>query len=585
MSMGINLQRLRTARAFGSNLWVLVRPYWASEDRWAARGLLGLLVGMNLALVYLNVKFNDWYGVFYDALQNKNYPVYQQQLLVFTGLAVAYIIVAVYQIYFRQMLEIRWRRWLTGQYLADWMSRRAFYRMELKDYGTDNPEQRIQEDMRLLTTNTLQLSLGLLSSIVTLISFLMILWRLSGPFTIKILSLTLTIPGYMVWFAFVYALFGSLLTQRIGWPLRLINFNQQRFEADFRYRMTRIRENAESIALYGGEPDERRNLDGSFGNIWQNWWRLMRRQKSLTWFTSFYGQAAIIFPFLVGAPRYFSGAIQLGGLIQISSAFGQVQGALSWFVDAYPQIADWRATVDRLTSFGAAIERSSEEAATKDTILVGQTGAPALEVSGLELAVPTGRVLLKDVNQRIEAGEKVLITGPSGAGKTTLFRALAGLWPFGRGTVRVPAGAKILFLPQKPYLPLGTLKAVVCYPTAPAQVSDATVHDALDACRLGHLQERLEESQNWSLALSAGEQQRVAFARVLVNRPDWLFLDEATSALDEETERHLYEVLRERLPNATVISIAHRPTVAAFHQRRLQLEPDRQVVIASPIAG
>jgi len=583
--MGINLQRLRTAGAFGSKLWVLVRPFWVSEERWAARGLLALLIAMNLGLVYLNVKFNDWYGVFYDALQNKNYAVYQQQLLVFTYLAVAYIVVAVYQIYFRQMLEIRWRRWLTGQYLADWMSRRAFYRMELKDYGTDNPEQRIQEDMRLLTTSTLQLSLGLLSSIVTLISFLMILWRLSGPFATKILGLTLTIPGYMVWFAFIYALFGSLLTQRIGWPLRLINFNQQRFEADFRYRMTRIRENAESIALYSGETDERRNLDGSFGNIWQNWWQLMRRQKSLTWFTSFYGQAAIIFPFLVGAPRYFSGAIQLGGLIQISSAFGQVQGALSWFVDAYPQIADWRATVDRLTSFGAAIERSSEEAAAKDAILVGQTGGPALEVSGLELAVPTGRVLLKNVNERIEAGEKVLITGPSGSGKTTLFRALAGLWPFGRGTVRIPAGAKILFLPQKPYLPLGALKAVVCYPSAAEGVSDAVVLDALNACRLGHLQERLGESQNWSLALSAGEQQRVAFARVLVNRPDWLFLDEATSALDEDIERHLYQMLRERLPNATVISIAHRPTVAAFHQRRLELEPDRQTITASPIAG
>ena len=581
--MSINLQRLRTARAFGSKLWVLVRPFWVSEERWPARGLLALLIGLNLGIVYLNVRFNEWYGVFYDALQNKNYAVYQQQLLVFTGLAVAYIIVAVYQIYFRQMLEIRWRRWLTGQYLGDWMSSRAFYRMELKDYGTDNPEQRIQEDMRLLTSNTLQLSLGLLSSVVTLISFLAILWNLSGPASVKISRLALTIPGYMVWVAFVYALFGSLLTHRIGWPLRLINFNQQRFEADFRYRMTRIRENAESIALYAGEKDERRNLDGSFGSIWQNWWQLMRRQKTLTWFTSFYGQAAIIFPFLVGAPRYFSGAIQLGGLIQISSAFGQVQGALSWFIDAYPQLADWRATVDRLTSFGAAIERSTEDAAAKDAILVEQTGAPALEVTGLELAVPTGRVLLKNINERIEAGEKVLISGPSGSGKTTLFRAFAGLWPFGRGTVRIPAGAKVLFLPQKPYIPLGSLKAVVCYPGDDDAVSDAAVGEVLDACRLGHLKERLQESENWSLALSAGEQQRLAFARVLLNRPDWIFLDEATSAVDEEMERHLYQVLRERLPNATVISIAHRPTVSAFHQRRLHLEPDRQVITASPI--
>ncbi len=562
---------------------MLVRPFWVSEERWPARGLLAILVGLNLGIVYLNVRFNTWYGVFYDALQTKNYPVYQHQLLVFTILAVAFIVAAVYQIYLRQMLEIRWRRWLTGQYLGDWMSNRAFYRMELKDYGTDNPEQRIQEDMRFITSNTLSLSLGLLSSIVTLVSFLTILWNLSGPLSFKVSGSTFTIPGYMVWVAFVYAFLGSLLTHRIGWPLRDISFNQQRFEADFRYRMTRVRENAESIALYRGEQDERRGLDGDFANIWQNWWKLMKRQKTLTWFTSFYGQAAIIFPFLVGAPRYFSGAIQLGGLMQISSAFGQVQGALSWFIDAYPQLADWRATVDRLTSFGAAIERSREDAAAKNAILVEQNSVPALEVQGLELAVPTGRVLLKGVNERIDAGEKVLITGPSGSGKTTLFRALAGLWPFGSGTVRVPAGAKVLFLPQKSYLPLGTLKAAVCYPGAADSVGDPEVLEILNACRLGHLNERLHESANWSLALSAGEQQRVGFARVLVNRPEWVFLDEATSALDEDTERHLYRLMAERLPRATVISIAHRPSVAAFHDRQMRIDPDRQAITLSPI--
>ena len=579
----INLQRLRTARAFGAKLWVLVKPFWLSEERWPAFGLLAIVVGLNLGIVFLNVRFNEWYGVFYDALQNKNYAVYQRQLLVFTVLAVAFIVAAVYQIYVRQMLEIRWRRWLTSQYLHDWMSNRAFYRMELTDYGTDNPEQRIQEDMRLLTSNTLSLSLGLLSSIVTLVSFLSILWTLSGPTSFTILGSAITIPGYMVWVAFVYALAGSLLTHRIGWPLRIINFNQQRFEADFRYRMTRIRENAESIALYGGEADERHSLDGSFTNIWGNWWKLMKRQKTLTWFTSFYGQAAVIFPFLVGAPRYFSGAIQLGGLIQISSAFGQVQGSLSWLIDAYPQLADWRATVDRLTSFGAAIERSREDATAKDAILVEQNGAPALDLRGLDVAVPTGRVLLKNVNERIEAGEQVLISGPSGSGKTTFFRALAGIWPFGRGTVRTPAGAKMLFLPQKPYLPLGTLKAAVCYPGSANAHSDDSVMEILDACRLGHLRDRLHESTNWSLALSGGEQQRLGFARILANRPNWVFLDEATSSVDEEIERHLYGLVRERLPGAAVVSIAHRPTLAAFHHRRMRIDPDRQAITASAI--
>ncbi len=579
----INLQRLRTARAFGAKLWVLVKPFWLSEERWPALGLLAIVVGLNLGIVYLNVRFNEWYGVFYDALQNKNYAVYQRQLLVFTVLAFAYIVAAVYQIYVRQMLEIRWRRWLTGQYLHDWMSNRAFYRMELTDYGTDNPEQRIQEDMRLLTSNTLSLSLGLLSSVVTLVSFLSILWTLSGPLSFALLGSAITIPGYMVWVAFVYALVGSLVTHRIGWPLRIINFDQQRFEADFRYRMTRIRENAESIALYGGEADERHSLDGSFTNIWGNWWKLMKRQKTLTWFTAFYGQAAVIFPFLVGAPRYFSGAIQLGGLIQISSAFGQVQGSLSWLIDAYPQLADWRATVDRLTSFGAAIERSREDATAKDAIRVEQNGAPALDLRGLDVAVPTGRVLLKNVNERIEAGEQVLISGPSGSGKTTFFRALAGIWPFGRGTVRTPTGAKMLFLPQKPYLPLGTLKAAVCYPGPENAHSDSSVMEILDACRLGHLRDRLHESTNWSLALSGGEQQRLGFARILANRPNWVFLDEATSSVDEEIERHLYGLVRERLPGAAVVSIAHRSTLAAFHHRRMRIDPDRQAITASAI--
>ena len=578
----VNFQKLKDTRAFLGKLWVLVKPFWTSEERWAAFGLLAVVVALNLGIVYLNVKFNDWYGVFYDALQEKKQGVYFEQLRVFTVLAVLFIIAAVYRIYLRQMLEIRWRRWLTGQYLGDWFASRAFYRMELKDYGTDNPEQRVQEDIRLLAGDTLSLSLGLMNSVVTLGSFLAILWRLSGPLSFTLAGTAVTIPGYMVWVAFVYAFGGSLLTHRVGWPLRLINFNQQRYEADFRYRMTRVRENAESIALYSGEADEQRALNGSFTNIWQNWYQLMRRQKTLTWFTSFYGQAAIIFPFIVGAPRYFAGAIQLGGLIQISSAFGQVQGALSWFIDAYPQLAEWRATVDRLTSFGAAIQLSREEARSSDAIAVETSNMPALEVKNLRLAVPTGRVLLKGVNERIDAGEKVLITGPSGSGKTTLFRALAGLWPFGTGTVRVPANAKILFLPQKPYLPLGTLKAVLCYPGSAELISDAAALEILNACMLGHLKERLHESTNWSIALSGGEQQRVGFARILTNGPDWIFLDEATSSLDEDTERRLYALLSERLPDATVISITHRPEVEAFYTRRLHVEPEQQAL--SPIA-
>ncbi|MGH2406219.1 MAG: ABC transporter ATP-binding protein/permease, partial [bacterium] len=471
--------------------------------------------------------------------------------------------------------------WLTRRYTQEWLANQAYYRLELKDYGTDNPEQRIQDDIRLLVGNTLILSLGLLSSVVTLISFLSILWILSGGLNLRSIGLPIEIPGYMVWVAFVYALVGSLGAHRIGRPLAEINFNQQRFEADFRYRMTRIREYSESIALYGGENDESKGLDGSFVNIWRNWWQLMRRQKTLTWFTAGYSQVAIIFPFLVAAPRYFAGAIQLGGLTQTADAFGQVQGSLSWFIDVYPQYAEWRATVDRLTSFGEAIVRVRDDAASPDGIRVEENAARALEVRGLSLALPSGRTLLKDVNERIQAGESVLISGPSGSGKTTLFRALAGIWPFGRGSVRTPADAKVLFLPQKPYLPLGTLKEAISYPASADAVSDAAAVEILAACRLGHLTERLHESANWSLALSAGEQQRIGFARILVNRPDWVFLDEATSALDEDAERFLYRLVRERLPGVTLVSIAHRPTLGEFHGRRLHIEPERQAITAS----
>ncbi len=581
--MMINLQRLRTARTFGGKLWVLVRPYWFSEERRVAWGLLGLVVGLNLGIVFVNVLLNKWNRVFFDALQNKDYATFRAQLLYFTVLAFAYIAMAVYRLYLRQMLEIRWRRWLTRRYAQAWLANEAYYRLEIKDYGTDNPEQRIQDDIRMLAGNTLSLSLGLLSSVVTLVSFLSILWSLSGALSVGIFGTSVTIPGYMVWVAFVYSLAGSWGAHRIGRPLAQINFNQQRFEADFRYRMTRIRENSESIALYGGERDEQDGLDGSFVNIVRNWWSIMKRQKTLTWFSASYGQIAIIFPFLVAAPRYFSGAIPLGGLTQTADAFGQVQGSLSWLVDIYPQFAEWKATVDRLTTFGAAIERATEEAASKDGISLEKNHAPVLEVRGLDLAIPTGRVLLRGVNERIEAGEAILITGPSGSGKTTLFRALAGIWPFGRGTVRTPSEAKVLFLPQKPYLPLGALKEAVCYPGEADGISDASVIEVLEACRLGHLKARLHEPANWSLVLSPGEQQRLGFARVLVNRPNWVFMDEATSAVDEETERHLYGLVRERVRGLTLLSIAHRTTVSAFHHRRLHIEPDKQAVTMVPL--
>lgn len=579
----IDLDRLRTARAFGAKLWVLIRPYWRSEERWHARRLLAALAGFNLGIVYLAVRFNQWNREFFNALERKDYATFRLQLWYFTGLALIYIAIAVYQLYLQQMLEIRWRRWLTHRYWRSWLADEAYYLMQLKDYGTDNPEQRIQEDIRILTDSTLSLSLGLLSAAARLVSFLVILWGLSGALNIQVLSVAVRIPAYMVWVAVVYALAGSLGAHKIGGPLALINFNQQRFEADFRYRMTRIRDNSESIALYRGERNEEDGLDGSFASVWANWWRLMKRQKNLTWFTASYGQLAVIFPFVVAAPQYFSGAVPLGGLVQTAGAFGHVQNSLSWFVDNYTRFAEWKATVDRLITFGEALHLAADDPARRDGIRVEANTAPALEVRGLELTLPTGRVLLRGVNERIDAGEAVLITGPSGSGKTTFFRALAGIWPFGQGTVRTPQGAKVLFLPQRPYLSLGTLKQATCYPSPTDNIPDATVIEVLQACRLGHMKERLLESANWSLVMSPGEQQRLGFARILINRPNWVFLDEATSAVDEETEHHLYELIRERLRGSTILSIVHRNTVSAFHHRRLHIEPQELIIASSPL--
>jgi vitamin B12/bleomycin/antimicrobial peptide transport system ATP-binding/permease protein len=554
--------------------WDIARPYWFSEDRWAARGLFLVVVALNLGIVYINVLLNQWSNTFYNALQDKDYAVFVHQLIRFSWLAGLYIAAAVYQLYLNQMLQIRWRRWLTERYLRAWLTDGSYYRMQLVAGETDNPDQRIAEDIRLLISGTLDLSIGGMRAVVTLVSFVAILWGLSGPLTVPLGSSSITLPGYMVWAALLYAIVGTWLTDWIGRPLVRLNFDQQRYEADFRFGLVRFRENTEGVALYRGEADELRGFRERFEAVVRNWWGIMRQQKRLTWFTAGYAQAAVIFPFIVAAPRYFRGEIPLGGLVQTASAFGQVQHALSFIVSSYTDIAEWRSVVERLVGFERALERVRSQAAAGDGIQRGDGDAARLAVEGVELDLPGGQPLVAGVNLSLARGDTALLSGPSGAGKSTLVRAIAGIWPFGRGDIRVPRDARVLFLPQKPYLPIGTLREVVSYPMPAGGVDDATLRETLEAVGLPELAGRLDEAGHWALQLSPGEQQRIAFARALVHKPDWLFLDEATSAVDEATEARLYRLVRERLAGTTVFSVGHRGTLRPFHARQLVVQPN-----------
>lgn len=562
-------------KSFLRDVWRLVRPYWTSEERFTAWALLAAVIGLTLAMVYMNVQFNTWYNDFYNSLQEKDKAAFWKLMGRFAMLATLYIAMAVYAFYLNQMLQIRWRRWLTDDYLKQWLADRAYYRLQLAGNLADNPDQRIAEDFKLFVDESLTLSLGFLNAVVTLGSFIGILWGLSGPLPIPYGGGEIVVPGYMVWAALLYAIVGTWITHKIGKSLIGLSFNQQRFEADFRFGLVRFRENAEGVALYGGERDEMRNFRQRFGNVVDNWWRIMKRQKILNTFTIGYNQAAVIFPFLVAGNRYFAGTIQLGGLMQISNAFGQVQGSLSWFIGAYASFASWKATSDRLLGFHDAIENARQQAAQAEGVKVIEDGATGLSLENVSLKLPDGSPLLEASNISIAPQESVLIQGPSGSGKSTLFRAIAGIWPFGSGRVHMPKGRSRLFLPQKPYLPLGTLRDVVSYPARDASpYSEEALREALNAVGLPQLSSRLDEQQNWALQLSPGEQQRIAFARALLQKPDWLFMDEATSALDEANEQRLFKLLKERLPQTTMISVGHRSALNEYHARRLELRED-----------
>jgi putative ATP-binding cassette transporter len=569
-----------------SRVWALSLPYFQSEEKWRARMLLAACVGLNLGMVYLMVLFNDWNRVFYDALQDRNAEVFWHQLGVFATLATCFIIVAVYRFYLTQLLQVRWRAWMTRDYLQRWLKGHVFYQLELQSQnGTDNPDQRIQEDVQQFTADTVSLSLGLLDASVTLLSFVGILWGLSGGFSFEVSGETYNLPGFMVWMALAYALAGSLIGHFIGRSMASLNFAQQRLEADFRHHLMRVREYSEAIALDGGGRVERLSLQERFAQVLDNFMRLLRVQKRYTWFSSGYGQAAVVFPLVVAAPRYFSGAIQLGELMQISSAFGQVQESLSWFISNYSRLASWQATTLRLTSFqDQMLAIQVNEVARSEAIT--HTSIHALHTTPLTISLPNGDVLLADTTLNAAAGDTVLIRGPSGCGKSTLLRVLAGIWPHVSSPTHDPRGEPItygpvvlpersVFMPQRPYFPEGTLRQALAYPDSAQNYTDEALKNALHDALLPHLVNDLDVAGHWTQQLSGGEQQRLALARVLLKRPRWVFADEATSALDEAAEKALYEKLLTmvREEGGGLVSIAHRPSVASHHHTVWQFVP------------
>jgi putative ATP-binding cassette transporter len=564
--------RLRSTLA---TIWRLAHPYFYAEDRLAGRILLAAVLVIELATIGINVLINQWNNAFYNALQDYDWDEFVWQLEYFTILAVGFVILKVYQQYLQQWLMIRWRQWMTVQYLERWISNANHYRMQLLGDAADNPDQRIAEDIKSFIDLTLYICIGVLSSVVSFFSFVFILWGLSGDAPLVFFGVNVAIPGYLVWIALVYSVGGTVVTHLIGRALIALNFNQQRFEADFRFNLVRVRENAEQIALLEGEPFERQRLLVRFSSIIANWFGLMSRQKRLTFFTNGFNQVATVLPFIVASPAYFAKLIQLGGLMQIASTFSNLQSALSFFVDVtYLRFAEWRAVIARLEGFDATITQGQAAAIGKPAIEVARAGHNAIKIDDLLVRLPKGTPLVAADDIVIAAGESVLVTGPSGAGKSTLFRAMAGIWPFGSGTIAVPKGAKVMALPQRPYFPIASLAAAVSYPAQPEAFGAERLAEAIAAVGLPALAGRLQEEAHWNRMLSPGEQQRLGIVRALMAAPDYLLLDEATAALDDAAEAALYRLLAERLQGTTIISIGHRATLNAFHRRNLVLMRD-----------
>ncbi|MBI5448393.1 MAG: ABC transporter ATP-binding protein/permease [Gammaproteobacteria bacterium] len=565
---------------FFKRFWRIFRPYWASEEKRTAYGLLVLITLGIVLQVRLNVAFNHFYQVFYDALQSFDSKVIVLQLLKFCVLVTASLLLLGYTAYWMGELIIRWRRWLTFQYLGHWFGKNNYYRLEVLNLNVDNPDQRISEDLNLFPSLTVQLYSAFLHAILNLISFSIILWDISGTPKFHLFHWTILFPGYLCWTALIYAALGTFLTAKIGHHLASLNYMQQQYNANFRFGLARIREFNEQIALFHGRETEKKSLIGTFSFVFNNFIRIIKVQRNLDFFRGGYSIVSGLIGVCAALPLYLARKIKMGVLMQISNAFGQVIDSLSIFINAFNEIANWYSVIYRLTEFEMRMKLADKHEALEHISIVSVPKQTFLQCKDVTITLPSQQPLLTDFNLTIEQGERLLIMGNSGSGKSTLLRFIAGIWPYGQGEVTLPE-AKMLFLPQKPYFPLGTLRAAVCYPSDPDMFSEQDIVQALCQCGLTQYSENLMEVKHWSQSLSLGEQQLLAFARVLLHKPDWLFLDEATSAMDEANERRMYEYVDHCLsPTVTVVSVGHRPSLIAWHHRKLLMVKGREAVLS-----
>ncbi len=571
------MQRFNLSRQFFRDVWYLTKSYWQSEEKKKAFFLLGCIIALTLGVVYMLVLLNQWNNSFYSALQNYDAKKIFDELIHFSWLAAIYILLAVYSYYLQQTLILNWRRWLTTRFIDIWLQNKTYYNLQMFGKDTDNPDQRISEDVRQFVEMTLSFGIGILKAFCTFASFVVILYNLSGSLSFTFMGKTWTINGYMLWASLLYSLIGTYITHIVGRKLVKINFIQQKYEADFRFSMIRLRESAESVAFYRGEAQEGSVFKQRFKMLLDNFWKLVNKQKQLVFLNSGYSQIAIIFPFVVAMNRYLTKEVTLGGLMQVASAFGRVQDSLSYFVDMYSSIAQWQAVVMRLTCFGHHMHDVYQQA---ERFHVERfAAADVVEVDNMQINLPDGKPLLENISFTLHPGHNVLIKGVSGSGKSTLLRAISGIWPFVDGKIFLPERDKLMFIPQKSYLPLGTLRAALNYP-GNKPIDDTELIYLMDLCQIGYLKDKLDLEADWSHVLSVGEQQRLAFVRAHIQQPQWLFLDEATSALDEDTEANMYSLLQERLQQTTVVSVGHRSTLNKYHELVLRLNKStRQVTL------